>query len=119
MKEPHSCSVQLAFSGKDCGFSDVAKQHVGALNRGKRAVVCSRNCLLDETLFQPDPKVSCHDLDNVLGFERCDPREQLAYKSGFGGWASSACDRAECFLNFEESKVALGAMRKYSASDRS
>src|SRR5579871_6698665 len=102
MKEPHSCMVQPAFGGEDRGFSNVAKQHVGALNRGKRAVVCFRNCLLDETLFQPDPKISSHDLDDVLGFERCDPREQLAYKSGFGGWASSSCNRAEGFSNVEK-----------------
>ena len=88
MEQSHPRLGQLAGGGELQRLANVAQQHVGPLHFSERSAVGLGDCFLDQAFFQADSQVAGHDLDDVLGFERCGLREKVLYQCGFGGWAA-------------------------------
>ena len=105
MEQAHLHLAQAGFSrgalrGDLQGFTDVAQQHVSALYFGGLAAVRLRNGFFYQALLQSDAQISGDDLDDVLGLERSELREQFADENCFGGRASSGCYFSKSCLYF-------------------
>ena len=64
---------------RQCHFADVARDHDGALDDGKRCVESGRDRVMHEPFAQTDAQFARHDFDRVGRFERLRARRQDAF----------------------------------------
>ena len=69
--------IEVAAPGEDCGFADVAQDHVGAADGVDRAIERACNGFFDGVFLQADTEVAGNDLDDVFGFDGREGTEEV------------------------------------------
>ena len=91
--------VQLAMSGKDRSFSDIAKNHVGAADGFAWAIEGFRDGFLDRVLLETDPEIAGNDLDYVFRFGGYEGSEQIEKRRKLVGGSGNLHQIGELRLN--------------------
>jgi hypothetical protein len=100
MKKAKPRFRQFSRNGEAQSFADIPEQHVGALNLIDRRFESPRDSFLDETLLQPDAKVSADNFHDVFGFERSGTLQKLPQKNRLGGWPARGRNLRKHMLHF-------------------
>jgi len=101
------------------GFTDIAEQHVRALDLVERDFECLRNRLFHQTFFKANAKISADDLDDVLGLDRHGLLKQITKQESLGRRPTRGSHLIERCLHVLQRQDGLRFCRQNIGSDRS